>query len=146
MRLTTIALVGVLSTGCTALQKNGALALSAAATVEANRVASNWETFVMQRIDECRAELVGSPNNTPEAREKCLGRAAHGEKLEAGFAALVAAQTAIWLAARCDIKSPMMPAPEKACADTNWVELAGNLETAWKSIAPFAWEMAEELR
>lgn len=146
MRLTIIALAGVMSTGCTALQKNGALAMSAAVTVEANRVATNWETFVMQRIEECRNEAVADGSSTPETRRKCLGLAADGEKLEAGFGVLVAAQTAIWLAARCDIKSSMMPAPEKACGDISWVELAGNLQAAWKSIAPFAWQMAEELR
>lgn len=113
--------------GCSGLGKRVAYRTVVVSDAAADELAEVWSGFVDRKIAECRAKGL----KTPEERKECLGAAAHGKELEAALSALVAAQTAVKEAAKCEEL-------KVECKDKiDWLELAGRVKDAWQAVKPF---------
>jgi hypothetical protein len=130
-----------LTTSCATSPKVKALQIAAASDTVADGLAASWEAYTQVQIMSCRSQLSGTPQDTPEGRTECLGLAAEGEKFALALQALVAAQEAVKLAAKCSESSMDVPMEFlEECGGENlddWTALAATVESAWAGLRPY---------
>lgn len=127
--------------GCATSPRGRAVQFVMASDAMADEIADDWEPYVQESVDACRAKLPGTPKDTPEGRAECMGFAGEGEKLEAGLQALVVVQKAIELAVHCESNPLQVPAEfmDKCVAGqkADWRDLLTQIMSAWNYIRPF---------
>ncbi len=132
--LSALLLSSIHLSGC-AGAKSIATGLVAASDLAADKLANDWDAALDERIDECRAKNL----ETPEERKDCLGKLNPEEtdKAIAAVKVLIAAQGAVKVAAECEELS--------SCAkETDWATLAAQVKEAWEAIRPYVQAMKEQ--
>jgi hypothetical protein len=130
-------------TACAASPREVALKVVTASDAVADELGATWELQVEKKIDECREQNLP----TPEEREACLGIFAKTEEAMAAVTALVAAQTAVVIAAQCEVDPKLIAKEFKSkCVEgkeADWDALRDSVVSAWDALAPFVQAIKE---
>ncbi len=114
--------------GCAASSKGRAAQLVVVSDAAADELAAGWEKFATAQIEYCKETLVDDA--TEGQRSKCVGIAAKGEALEAAVQSLIAVQTIIKEATKCE--------ELKTCVEeVDWKTLKTEIFNAWIELKPF---------
>jgi hypothetical protein len=123
MKLTTPLLSLLFLGACAATPRARAVQTVVISDAVADEVSARWTDFVDEKIRECRARDL----ETPEERRACLGAAGEGESLAAALDSLVIVQRAVAGALRCE-------EVQSCIQDPDWPELARDALSVFKEL------------
>lgn len=123
-----IILTTALSIGCANASKDTAIEIAIASDHVSDTLADNWKDATSDRISDCKELQLHSEAK----REECLGPFSPSEtdRLIAAIKVLVAAQTAIKVAAECENLN-------NCRSEADWIDLAVRINDAWNEVKPY---------